>query len=41
MEIVMPEMILPILGVLGALAGATVVAYLLLNSAYLHTHHKH
>jgi len=39
MEIVMPEVVLlPILGALGALAVATVVAYVLLNNEHLHKH---
>lgn len=42
MEFVMPEeILLPILVVFGALAAATVVAYLLLNNDYLHTRGKH
>ena len=42
MEFVMPELVLlPILGVFGALAVATVVAYVLLNNEKLHTHDKH
>jgi len=42
MEVVMPEQVLlPILGVFGALAAATVVAYVLLNNEKLHTRHKH
>ena len=35
------EILLPFLGVFGALAVATVVAYLLLNNDYLHTRGKH
>lgn len=39
MEIVMPEVVLlPFLGVFGALAVATVVAYVLLNNEHLHKH---
>jgi hypothetical protein len=42
MEIVMPEQVLlPILGIFGALAAATVVAYVLLNNEHLHTRNKH
>jgi hypothetical protein len=42
MEFVMPEQVLlPILGVFGALAAATVVAYVLLNNEKLHTRNKH
>jgi hypothetical protein len=38
MEFVMPEQVLlPLLGVFGALAAATVVAYVLLNIDHLHT----
>lgn len=38
MELVMPELVLPMLGVFGALAVATVVAYVLLNNEHLHRH---
>jgi hypothetical protein len=42
MEFVMPEQVLlPVLGVFGALAAATVVAYVLLNNEKLHTRNKH
>ncbi len=38
----MPEQVLlPVLGVFGALAAATVVAYVLLNNEKLHTRNKH
>jgi len=38
----MPELVLlPILGVVGAFAVASVVAYLMLNSDDLHTRGKH
>lgn len=35
------EILLPVLGIFGTLAAATVVAYVLLNSDYLHSHGKH
>ena len=35
------EILLPILGVFGALVAATVVAYVLLNNENLHTRGKH
>ncbi len=35
------EILLPMLGILGALAGATVVAYALLNNDHLHSRGKH
>jgi len=42
MEPVMFEQIfLPVLGVFGALAVATIVAYVLLNNEHLHTRNKH
>jgi len=35
------EFLLPILGVFGVLAAATVIAYVLLNNENLHTRGKH
>ena len=35
------EILLPMLGIFGALAAATVIAYVLLNNDNLHTHGKH
>lgn len=35
------EILLPMLGIFGALAAATVVAYVLLNNDNLHTPGKH
>lgn len=38
----MPELVLlPILGIFGALVAATVIAYVLLNNEHLHTRNKH
>jgi hypothetical protein len=35
------EILLPMLGIFGALAAATVIAYVLLNNDDLHTRGKH